>query len=76
MVILVVDDVSLMRKTIVDVLLNHCGMDRTSIYETTDGERVIVQDCIKTGTKDYIVKPLDPERVKVTIGKCRQGAKI
>jgi two-component system chemotaxis response regulator CheY len=33
------------------------------------GERAIVKDCVRAGAKDYIIKPLDPDRVKIALKK-------
>ncbi|MCL1844177.1 MAG: response regulator [Defluviitaleaceae bacterium] len=116
MSILIVDDVSLMRRILKNILVGHCGIDERDIYEATDGnvalreykrfkprvvfldvlmpiqdgketvrelmaedpnayiimcssagEREIVRDCVNNGAKDYIIKPLDPERVKLAL---------
>jgi len=43
MVVLVVDDVSMMRNTLVDVLVNTCGIEKANIHEAADG-RIAVQE--------------------------------
>lgn len=114
--IIIADDVALMRKILVDILVGHCGVSKPSIHEAADGETAvrdykrfrpklifldvlmpkkngqdaiaeiinfdpsayivmcssagekhIVEACVTAGAKDYLVKPLDPERVKLAL---------
>ncbi|MCL1862523.1 MAG: response regulator [Defluviitaleaceae bacterium] len=118
MTVMVVDDVSLMRKILTNILVYHCKMDRSDVHEASDGsvavmeykrvkpklvfldvsmpkmsgqetveellkqdpdlhivmctaagEREVVKQCVRAGAKDYIIKPVDPERVKVALEK-------
>ncbi|MCL2387314.1 MAG: response regulator [Defluviitaleaceae bacterium] len=41
MVIMVVDDVPIMRKILVDILVKYCGMEHRNIYEAVDGETAV-----------------------------------
>jgi two-component system chemotaxis response regulator CheY len=117
--ILVVDDVSFMRKIFTDMLVNIYGLNKSSIFEASGGnsavreykrikpgvvfldvlmpdkngtevvgeimafdpnayivmcssanEKAIVEECAKAGAKDYIIKPIDPERLKIALKKC------
>ena len=116
MSILVVDDVSLMRKILSDILTGFCGIGKADILEAADAntaireakrhkpglvfldmlmpgktgqeaitemlandpniyivmvssanERRTVEACIAAGAKDYMVKPLDADRVKLAL---------
>ena len=116
--VLVVDDVSLMRKMLRQVLTEHCSIALNNIFEATDGADAILMytqcrtdivfldiampdkdgktvieelksidpdviiimctgsgnkhnviDCIRAGAKDYVRKPINPERVKEALDK-------
>ncbi|MCL2199188.1 MAG: response regulator [Defluviitaleaceae bacterium] len=118
MTVMVVDDVSLMRKILTNILVQHCKLEKSNVHEASDGtvavadfkrvnpkvifldvvmpkmggqeavrellkqgpdvhivmcsaagEREIVKECVRAGAKDYIIKPVDPERVKVALQK-------
>ena len=116
--VLVVDDVSIMRKMLRQVLTEHCSIVSGNIFEAHDGadavlmykqckpdivfldiampdkdgkaiieelikidpEVIIIMctgsgnkhnviECIRTGAKDYVRKPINPERVKEALDK-------
>ena len=116
--ILIVDDVSIMRKMLRQVLIEHCGITLNNIFEAIDGADAVLMykqhrtdivfldiampdkdgktvieelknidpgviivmctgsgnkrnviECIRTGAKDYIRKPINPDRVKEALNK-------
>jgi len=118
MVVLIIDSIALARTILTNILVQECGLHRTSIHEATSGsvalnlyktikpdivfmevnlperngkeimqsilkhdpdayiivsssaaEKMAVRDCVNAGAKDYILKPLDPSRVKTALEK-------
>ena len=118
MTVLIVDDVTLLRILLKDILTKHCGLTKEEVFEASGGfgavreykklrpavvfldvlmpdqsgvetvkeivkinpdahivmcsaaaEKNVVRECIQSGAKDYILKPLDPERVKKALSK-------
>ena len=116
--ILIVDDVRIMRKTLKDILVEHCKIDPINLIEACDGadaifmyeqtrpdvvflditmpdmngkevieklkkidpepiiimfsgsgDKMSVIECIRTGVKDYVRKPVTPERVQDALAK-------
>ena len=117
-VVLIVDDVSIMRKMLKQILNEHCNITSNNILEANDGANAVllykkckpdivfldiampdkdgktvieelksidseviiimctgsgnkhnVIDCIRAGAKDYVRKPINPERVKEALDK-------
>ena len=118
MTVMVVDDTSILRRVLSDILVEFCDVPRQNIYEAVDGmealseykrvrpdmvfldiampklsgldvvkqilqidpsaniimctaagHRDVVKECVYAGAKDYLVKPLQPERVVDSVRK-------
>ena len=73
--ILLVDDAAFMRKMIKDTLTKN---GYTEVFEAVDGADavekfselapdLVVMDAVRSGAKDFIVKPFKPDRVLKTV---------
>jgi two-component system chemotaxis response regulator CheY len=118
MVVLIIDNIALARTILTNILVQECGLHKTSIHEASSAsvainsfrtlkpdvvfmdvnlpdksgkqitedilkidpnayiimcssvaEKATVRDCVIAGAKDYILKPLDPSRVKLALEK-------
>lgn len=122
MTVLVVDDTSILRSILRDILVEYCGVSRRNIFEAADGMQAlaeykrlkpdivyldiampnlngietvrkilaidpnakivmctgsggesVVKECVRAGAMDYLVKPLSPSRVAVSVEKATGG---
>jgi two-component system chemotaxis response regulator CheY len=122
MTVLIVDDTSILRRILSDILVEFCKVPRHNISEAVDGmqavaefkrtnpdvvfldiampklsgqdvvkkileinrnakiimctsvgNKAMVEECIRNGAKDYLLKPLQPDRVERAIRKATQS---
>ena len=64
--IMLVDDAAFMRMMLKNTL-TQAGY--TEVFEAEDGQESMVMESIKSGAKDFIVKPFKPERILSTVKK-------